>query len=138
MTNMRRKKSNKTLWWVGGAIVVALAAWIASPGKAADHPNPRPNVTSADVAPASLYAGYPRVATTYRHTAQIAELVDGVYCYCRCERNAGHYSLLDCFRTDHAAGCDICLGEAALAYRMSRQGASLDAIRSAVDHRYGA
>jgi uncharacterized membrane protein len=32
-------------------------------------------------------------------------------CYCGCARQ-GHRSLLDCFRSDHAAKCSICIREA--------------------------
>jgi len=49
----------------------------------------------------------------------------------------GHHSLLTCFQSDHASGCDICLSEAEMAYRMTRQGASLSAIRNAIDAAYG-
>jgi hypothetical protein len=37
----------------------------------------------------------------------------------------------------HAARCDICMSEAVMAYRMSQNGASLDAIRAEVDKTYG-
>src|SRR5215831_15164524 len=35
-------------------------------------------------------------------------------CYCYCKRK-GHRSLLDCFASDHASDCDICVREAIFA-----------------------
>lgn len=103
----------------------------------ATHPEPRAGVTAASVAPASRYAGHPRTAEAYREAAQVPEILDGLYCYCRCREHSGHYSLLDCFSNDHAARCDICMSEAALAYTMARQGKSLNQIRHAIDQLYG-
>ena len=46
-------------------------------------------------------------------------------------------SLLTCFESEHGASCDICLGEARMAAEMHATGASLDAIRRAIDARFG-
>ncbi len=86
--------------------------------------------------PAARYAGSPRVAETYELAAEIPAVLDGVYCFCLCHQNFGHYSLLDCFTSDHGAGCNICLDEAVLAYQMTQDGGSLDDIRREVDRRY--
>lgn len=51
--------------------------------------------------------------------------------YCYCQRK-GHRGLLDCFKTDHAASCDICVKEALLAGRMHRQGKSAEDIRATI------
>jgi hypothetical protein len=61
---------------------------------------------------------------------------DGLYCYCECKENFGHKSLLTCFESEHGASCDICLTEAAMAAEMHANGASLDAIRQAIDARF--
>ena len=48
-------------------------------------------------------------------------------------------SLLECYETEHAAGCGICLGEAELAWRLTQQGATDAAhIQAAIDARVGA
>ncbi len=44
----------------------------------------------------------------------------------------GHRSLLDCFKTDHAASCNICVREALLAGQMHRQQKSIQEIRTAI------
>ncbi len=138
----RGKRTRSPLLGIGVAVIAlgALVAVLVSPGRASAHPTPRLDAATVqvrDVVPASAYAAYPRVAEVYREAAQIPEILDGLYCYCDCSRHSGHYSLLDCFKSDHGAGCDICLSEAALAYKMAKEGKSLDQIRSAVDALYG-
>ncbi len=87
--------------------------------------------------PPARYARYPRIREGYESARRSAAILDGVFCYCFCSEHAGHYSLLDCFESDHAARCDVCLAEAVLADRMSRDGAGLDRIRAAVDDTFG-
>jgi len=86
--------------------------------------------------PAVRYASVPRIEKVYREAAIVPAELDGIYCYCRCIENMGHRSLLSCFESDHAAGCDICLSEADMAYRMTKQGRSLDQIRQAIDQSF--
>ena len=49
-------------------------------------------------------------------------------------------SLLSCYEGEEAMAleCEICEGQARLAYRLHRKGRSLDQIRAAIDARYGA
>lgn len=101
------------------------------------HPDPRPDLPAAQIQPTSRYDGSPRVARAYAMAAAVPDIVDGLYCHCQCAEHSSHYSLLECFYTDHAARCDICMSEAMIAYEMSRNGASLDAIRAEVDRTFG-
>jgi hypothetical protein len=121
---------------LGALLLVAALALITRPASA-HHPDPRAEVTGAEVVDAARYQGYPRVAETYRMAAEIAGVLDGLHCYCECNQHSDHYSLLDCFRSDHGAACDICLTEAQIAYRMTKEGKSLDEIRAAIDKLYG-
>jgi hypothetical protein len=89
------------------------------------------------VVPAARYASYPRVKEVYSQAAEIASVLDGLHCYCDCSRHSGHRSLLTCFESDHGAACDICLTEAAVAYRMTKDGRGLDDVRDAIDELYG-
>lgn len=123
---------------LGVVAVLALGYSVFAPrARAAEHPAPRAGITAAKVQPPERYAADPRVAQVYAEVAKIAETVDGVYCYCRCSEHAGHRSLLSCFEEDHGAQCDVCLGEAHLAYRMKQQGASLEQIRREIDRQFG-
>jgi hypothetical protein len=125
--------------WVAGLLVVAalLLAVLAMSGDGGIHPEPRAGVHAGDVVAAERYASFPRVAAAYEKAAAIPAVLDGLYCHCDCSDHSGHYSLLDCFRDDHAAYCDVCMAEAELAYTMTGQGKSLDEIRAAIDGFYG-
>ena len=67
-----------------------------------------------------------------RHAYRVAEEIPGVLsqqpCFCEC-RSAGHRSLLFCYTSGHAAGCDICIRETYLAERMTREGKNPAEIR---------
>ncbi|MDH3205855.1 MAG: PCYCGC domain-containing protein [Gemmatimonadota bacterium] len=131
---------NKTpIWIMSGSVVAALVvvALVAGPRSAlSHHPAPRIDAHEMHVMPAARYANSPGVGEVYEMAAEMPEMMDGVYCYCLCRNTFGHYSLLDCFLTDHGAGCDICMQEAILTYQMTKQGDSLDDIRQEVDRRY--
>ena len=136
----RRKKNDwkSAGWvWLGGlAVLIALLVLPTLSFGSSHHPEPREHIGHEHVAPAERYAAYPRVAQIYEMVAATPHVIDGVYCYCDCSEHSGHYSLLDCFHDDHAARCDICLSEAAMAHRMHQDGASLDEIRTAIDRLY--
>jgi hypothetical protein len=127
-------------WILAGSVVAGIAAVaiLALIQRApSHHPTPRAAAEAGAVQSAERYAAFPQVEETYRGAAEIPSVLDGLYCYCDCSANLGHYSLLECFQSDHAAGCDVCLGEAMLAYRKTREGASLAAVRKAIDQTYG-
>ena len=83
----------------------------------------------------TLYQGDTRQA--YTVARDHPELLAQLDCYCGCEQHEGHKNLLDCFRTDHGASCDICIGEAVTAGQMLSQGTPIDQIRDALRARYG-
>lgn len=136
----RSAASKAPLWIMGGSVVAGLlvVALVAGPrgGGMSHHPTPRIDATAEKVMPGARYASTPGVAEVYEYAAEIPGMLDGMYCYCECLRNFGHYSLLECFMNDHAAACDICMREAILAYQMTQQGQTLDEIRQAVDQQY--
>ena len=117
---------------VGGAILVA-----SNLPSGTDHPDPRPGITGVTVIPASRYVQYARVSAVYAQAREIAPTLDGIYCHCDCSKHSGHRSLLTCFESDHGAACDICLSEATIAYRMLKEGRTLNEIRDAIDDLYG-
>jgi hypothetical protein len=55
-------------------------------------------------------------------------------CYCHCDRSLGHGSLLDCFVSRHAAGCDICQKEDFYAYEQTHKGKTPAQIREGIIH----
>jgi hypothetical protein len=122
------------IWVLAGALALLVVyRFGTSPVQAQTHPDPRPEVTSAGMLSGSQFAGYPVVEQIYEEARQIPEVLDGLYCHCGCKEHEGHRSLLSCFQTAHGAGCDICLQEADMAFRMHQGGEGLEAIRDAVD-----
>lgn len=101
------------------------------------HPAPRPAAEREAVVGPVRYAEYPRIANAYRAAREIPETLDGIFCYCNCADHAGHYSLLSCFASDHAAMCDVCMSQAEQAFRLSQDGVDLDTIRDVIDRTYG-
>jgi len=112
-------------------------SFLAMRERGAEHPHSRPDAATRSVYSAAHFAREPRVREVYREAADVPVVLDGLYCHCRCSQHSGHYSLRDCFATDHAAYCDICLSEAAMAFQMTKTGKSLRAIRHAIDELYG-
>lgn len=133
-----RRRIPAPIWGLLVALVLAVGWRLVAPGTAlAQHPDPRPGITAAKVLPPSTFADAPAIAQTYAMAAQIPSLLDGLYCHCDCHKHHGHRSLLSCFESEHASGCDICMGEAQLAFRMHQEGQSLQQIRVAIDAAYG-
>lgn len=82
--------------------------------------------------PPSRFEGRPVVVRAYEIANQIPEVLAQEPCYCTCDQNFGHRSLLDCYASDHTAGCPVCVKEAFLAYEMTNQGKKAAAIRQAI------
>jgi hypothetical protein len=53
-------------------------------------------------------------------------------CYCRCDREVGHKSLLDCYVDKHASVCATCRMEAVFAYQESQKGKTAAEIRQEI------
>lgn len=71
------------------------------------------------------------IRAAYQVAKEIPEVLAQQPCYCYCERQ-GHRGLLDCFRTQHATTCTICIKEALLAGRMHHAGKTAEQIRAAI------
>ena len=127
----------KLPWVVAGVAVAATAVvLVATRGGGGRHPAPRAGITGARVLPASTFGEDERLVRAYTAARAMPEVFDGLYCYCHCKEDMGHVSLLTCYESEHAASCDICLAEAAMAAEMHGQGASLEDNRRAIDARF--
>ena len=122
--------------WILVAVAVAAGLLLASRKSDAAHPTPRDMDHAEHIMDGRQFRGFERVQEVYRMAAAVPDVLDGIYCYCACSEHSGHYSLHDCFSSAHGARCDICMSEAALAYRMTRDGASLAEVREAIDALY--
>lgn len=131
--------------------LVAVAATLALPRRAhaalgaphapralGPHPKPRPGITAAKIMSPEQVARFPRLVDAFEGVREIPEVVDGLRCHCGCADLPGFYSLLTCYEGDApmALGCPICQGEGRMVARLHKEGASLDAIREALDSKY--
>ncbi len=82
----------------------------------------------------NLFEGKTRQA--YVVAQQHPDLLAQLHCYCGCEQHEGHKSLLDCFRTNHGAGCATCVGEAVMAGQLYDNGTPVDQILATLHERY--
>jgi hypothetical protein len=132
----KQSRTNAVLYGLSGVfLLIAAIVTFVGRAQAGVHPDPRAEADQVVTAAPERYADYPEVQETYKLAAHVKSTLDGLYCYCHC-KGAGHYSLLDCFRDDHGAGCDICLESARIAYRMANEGKSLEEIRLTLDQMY--
>lgn len=74
----------------------------------------------------------------YAAAKKYPETIDKIHCYCGCEEspNLHHRSLLTCYTSLHATGCEICRGEAELAGKMKAEGSADDEIKKVVEAFY--
>ncbi|MGH9508398.1 MAG: CYCXC family (seleno)protein [Terriglobales bacterium] len=150
---MSRKERHKGERWKGLGLIVAFVVlsivlcgfvlygtFRRQPGKPAQNQSQLPTPPYFTVAQATQALPTtldperftrPAVMRAYRVAKEIPQVLAQQPCYCGCDRH-GHRSLLDCFVTDHAATCNICLKEALLAGRMHRGGQSAAEVRAAI------
>ncbi len=69
---------------------------------------------------------------SYAMAAKVRNVLYQEPCFCYCDANDGHHSLLDCFVTDHAASCNICRMEGIFAYEQTRKGQTPAQIRKEI------
>jgi hypothetical protein len=116
----------------------------ARPAPKAADPSRLPPLPDEGFAPPRPMAD---VRAAYHFAALRPDVMQYVPCFCGCERS-GHRDNEDCFVASRAAdgsvtwsphglGCAICIDVARDAARMSNSGASVAAIRKAIEQRYG-
>jgi hypothetical protein len=82
--------------------------------------------------PPDHYADDPITMNAYALAAKIRKTLYQLPCYCNCDREAGHTSLLDCYRGSHGSFCDVCKKELFYAYQQTRKGKSAAQIRKEI------
>lgn len=65
----------------------------------------------------------------YTLAARIKDLLFQMPCYCGCDRDEHHRSLLDCYTSEHAEWCRICQKELMFCYLQRRKGKNPSQIR---------
>lgn len=114
-----------------------LIAGRASARATGPHPDPRPGIDASHLPLRAKVAEHPDAVPAYDEARTIPEILDGIRCQCGCAEQPGHRSLLSCYEDGMAMDCEICQGQARLAYQLHAQGRTLEQIRSAIDSRYG-
>jgi hypothetical protein len=69
----------------------------------------------------------------YSLAAKLERLLYQEPCYCTCDINQGHKSLLDCYILTHGAACPICQKEVIITYEYSKRGKTAAEIRRAME-----
>ena len=74
----------------------------------------------------------------YAAAKKYPETIDKIHCYCGCEEspNLHHKSLLTCYTSLHATGCEVCRGEAEMAGKMKAEGSTDDEVKKVVETFY--
>jgi hypothetical protein len=65
----------------------------------------------------------------YALAAKVKSVLYQQPCYCHCDKEMGHTSLLSCYTDRHASVCALCQKEAVLAYTESQHGKTAAQIR---------
>jgi hypothetical protein len=73
-----------------------------------------------------------RTQNIYALAAKVKPVLYQQPCYCRCDREVGHTSLLDCFGDMHGSVCDVCKKEAAYTYQQTKLGKPPAEIRAGI------
>ncbi|WP_211747547.1 PCYCGC motif-containing (lipo)protein [Paenibacillus sp. Marseille-Q4541] len=97
--------------------------------------------------PAFLDGHSEEMRKIYLLSAQYADVLEFIPCYCGCGESAGHKSNLNCFIKeieadgavvwdDHGTRCNVCLDIAVSSAKMAHDGSSVLEIREAMDSAY--
>ena len=95
---------------IAGGILVLAGAYFLYQGK--KPPTPSPQLTELKKGNINLQENRPtlspamfsgKVRKAYEIAREIPEVLDQLYCYCRCRENFGHKNLLSCYVDTHAS-----------------------------------
>jgi hypothetical protein len=90
------------------------------------------NAEAVDLAPTRDPGSVtPAAQAAYVVARQKPKLLAQLPCFCYCDK-FGHTSLHDCYVSDHAENCDICLKEALQADQLDKQGMPGNQIRDVI------
>ena len=76
-----------------------------------------------------------RVRDAYRIAREIPDVLAKIPCHCGCMKSElGHGASLDCFKTNHAETCAICVLTAQHAYRLAKAGKTVPEIQRYINN----
>jgi len=147
----RRARATAVLAGVTALVIAAVVASAFTVAQAAKAPAAQARRISAPPLPPMGFAPVRPidvVKATYDFAAQHPEVLRYVPCFCGCGMEAGHKNNESCFvaRRDaagnvvewdtHGWGCTICVDVAREAMQLHASGASVSAIRAAIDKKW--
>jgi hypothetical protein len=91
-----------------------------------------PSGALPDTLPPAEFANDPVTHNAYALAEKIKATLYQMPCYCNCDREAGHTSLLDCYRGTHGAICAICKKELFYSYQEHKKGKTAAQIRAGI------
>ena len=115
-----------------GAPVTAISQGTAQSNQVPKFHAQPPDGPLPQVRNPAQYAANPTVERIYQLAAAIRPVLYQLPCYCSCDREEGHASLLDCYVSTHAVQCWICQREAVFAFRQTRRGKHPRQIRTEI------
>jgi hypothetical protein len=127
--------------FLGTAFGLVGLVWVGGVGRGRRpdqrHPEPRPGIDASRVLTREQLGEHPDAVSAFDQVREIPQIVDGIRCSCGCASREGFYSLLSCYEGEGMARhCEVCQGTGRMAFRLFKQGKTLNEIREAVDARY--
>jgi hypothetical protein len=108
-----KKRSQLPLLALGvGVALLITGGYFLSQGKESKKPSPAPEGTKLKKEDTRLLETRPtlspqrftgKVRRAYQIAREIPQVLDRLYCYCRCFENFNHKNLLSCFVNTHAS-----------------------------------
>jgi hypothetical protein len=97
------------------------------------HNEPPAGPLPATLDPAQ-FADNKSAYVAYSIAAKIREVLYQEPCYCPCDKQENHRSLLDCYTSRHGIGCRKCQAEVFFVYEQSRAGKTAREIRERIEN----
>ena len=115
-------------------IVLALAFTLLSVGcSSPEYPDAFGGEKRATMSPGHFIG---KTGRAYKAAKENPDLLDKIYCYCKCQDNFGHKSLLTCFVDRHGSQCGVCMDEALMASDLRKKGYSDEEIVEKVNTKF--
>ncbi len=106
----KKRSKYSLIAMLAGGVLVLSGAYFLSQGE--KSPTQSPELTELKKENINLQENRPtlsparftgKVRRTYEIARAIPEVLDRLYCYCRCRENSGHKNLLSCYVGTHAS-----------------------------------
>lgn len=100
-------------------ILLVAFLFVASGCSKTDYPGAFGGEKRATMSPGHFIG---KTGRAYKSAKENPDLLDKIYCYCKCQDNFGHKSLLTCFVDRHGSQCGVCMDEALMASDLRKKG----------------